>query len=100
MFLESTSLLLTTACQQPTPYQWMAIVALITGSGVLIVVSATSLVALASTFATIAVPMIIAGATISEVITVITTGDFFALAGGIEALTGVIVSIMGILNCQ
>lgn len=100
MFLESTSLLLTTACQQPTPWQWMAIVSLIAGSGVLVVVSSTSLIALAGTFATVAVPMIIAGATISEVIAVITTSDLFVVAGGVEALSGIIVSIMGILNCQ
>jgi hypothetical protein len=99
MFLESTSLLLTTACQSPTPWQWMAIVALITGSGVFIVVSSTSLIALARTFATVAVPMIIAGSTVPEVVAVITTNDLFVVAGGVEALSGIIVSIMGILNC-
>lgn len=100
MFLESTSLLLTTACQQPNPWQWMAIIALIAGSGVLVLVSSTSLIALAGTFATVAVPMIIAGSTVSEVIAVITTSDLFVVAGGVEALSGIIVSIMGILNCQ
>lgn len=99
MFLESISIVLTTSCSSPTPLQWTAIVALIAGSGILVVVSGTSLIALATTFATVAVPMIIAGSTVSEVVAVISTSDLFILAGGIESLTGIIASIMQILNC-
>lgn len=97
--LKITPMVLAASCAAPGPVQWLAIIALILGSGVLIVVSGASLVALATTFASVVVPMIIAGAAISDIIAVITTGDLFVISGGIEALTGLILAIKGLLSC-
>ncbi|MEB3885477.1 hypothetical protein [Lyngbya sp. CCY1209] len=87
------------SCVAPGPVQWMAIIALICGSGVLIVFASTSLLGVATTFASVVVPMILAGATISEIIAVITGSDLFILSGSIEALTGLIAAIQSLLSC-
>lgn len=82
------------ACTPPNPYEWIAIVALISGAGILSVVTGTAVFSIGSTIVTMA----ISGASISA-ITAAITGDAFATAGGTEVLTSLIISIMNILGC-
>ena len=85
------------ACTAPNPFEWIAIVALISGAGVLSIVTGTAVFSIGSTI----VSMAISGASVSMIVAAI-TGDAFPTAGGTEALaslTALIVSIINILGC-
>ena len=81
-------------CTAPNPFEWVAIIALISGAGILSVVTGTAVFSLGSTI----VSMAISGASI-PMITAAITGDAFTTAGGTEALVSLIVSIVNILGC-
>ena len=81
-------------CTPPNPFEWVAIIALISGAGILSAVTGTALIGVASTIVT----MLIHGASISAIVAAI-SADTLVTVGGTEALTSLIISIMSILGC-
>ncbi|VXD19340.1 membrane hypothetical protein [Planktothrix serta PCC 8927] len=82
------------SCSNPNPVQWLLIISLIGASGLLAVASSSAFVAVAATM----IPMIIAGETIADILTAI-TGSVAVSAGGLEILTGLVLTIKNMLGC-
>lgn len=81
-------------CTAPNPFQWAAIIALISGAGVVTITTGTALISIATTIVT----MLVAGASISAIIEAI-SGQAIASTGGVEILVTLINAIMSILGC-
>jgi hypothetical protein len=81
-------------CSNPNPAQWLIIIALIGASGLLAVASSSAFVAVATTI----IAMIIAGETIADIAAAITSSVAVS-AGGLEILSGLVVTIKNILGC-
>lgn len=82
------------ACTPPNPFEWIAIIALISGAGVLSVATGAAVFSIGSTIVTMA----ISGASISAIAAAI-SGDAFATAGGMDVSILLIVDIMNVLGC-
>lgn len=82
------------SCTPPNPFEWVAIIALISGSGVLSIVTGAAAFSIGSTI----VSMIISGASIAT-ITAAISGDAIASAGGADLLGYLIAGIIKILGC-
>ena len=81
-------------CTEPNTMEWMAIIALISGAGILSVMTGVAAIGVASTV----VSMAISGASVSAISAAV-SGDVLVGYGGAEALVSLIAAIMHILGC-
>lgn len=79
----------------PNPLQWIAIVALVTASGVVAMASGVGSFAIAQTV----IALIAAGATIEATVTALSV-QIPVLAGSSELLFSLVTAIYSILGCQ
>ena len=82
------------ACTAHNPFEWVAIIALISGAGIFSISTGVAGVAIATTM----VDMISTGASAPAIATAV-SGHAIAGTGSIEVLTSILLSIKGILGC-
>lgn len=80
---------------EPNPFQWVAIISLLTASGITAVASGVGVIAIAQTI----IGLIAAGATIDATVTAL-TAQITLLAGSSELLAWLVGTIFVILGCN
>lgn len=81
-------------CTAPNPFEWVAIIALVTGAGIASISTGAAGIALAMTI----VEMISTGSSVPTIATAVSVHTATGV-GSLEILTSIIISIKGILGC-